>query len=170
MQVRLSVTSQVDLAADAAALRSLPDGLATSLAQTAADYGTPAVLLAASSRRGTLSMGRNKLASRLDALPVVREGESHAEAEIVAVPRGAWHLVEYGAKAHTISNKRRYGRRTASHGMPTPNGVFSTVKHPGTAGEAVWEGAMADAEPVIHEAVQAAFDDAMTAAVPGAAS
>lgn len=168
MQVRLSVTSQIDLAADAAALRSLPDGLADSLAQTAADYGTPAVLLAATARRGTLSMGRNKLASRLDALPVVRPGDKHAEAEIVAVPRGAWHLVEYGADAHEISNKRRYGRRTASHGMPTPYGVFSKVNHPGTAGTAVWEGAMADAEPVIDDAVQAAFDDAVRAAIPGA--
>lgn len=159
MQVTLSVTTQGDLAAEAAALRSLAEGMLTSFAQTAADYGTPAVLLAAEDRRGTLSMSQNAQARRLDALPIVRDGETHAEAEIVAVPRGAWHLVEYGAQAHEIDNKRRYRRRTEKHGMPTPYGVFSRIDHPGTAPTGVWDQAMADAEPVIDEAVETAFDD-----------
>lgn len=159
MQVATTVTlSGGDLAADAASLRQLPEGLLTELAQVAVDYGTPAVLLAATTRRGTLSMSNNKQAARLDALPITRDGEEHAEAEIVAVPRGAWALVEYGAKAHTIDNKRGYGGRRAKKGMPTPYGVYSKVEHPGTTGQAVWEGAMADAEPVIDEQVRAAFD------------
>lgn len=168
MRVGLSVSSRGgDLGADLAALRSLAASLPSELAQVAADYGTPAVLLAARERRGTLSMSNNKKGNRLDALPIVRPGADHAEAEIVATPRGAWHLVEYGAKAHEIKPKRKYGKRRRAGGLPTPYGVFPKVNHPGTAGSPVWEGAMADAEPVIDDAVQAAFDDAVSGAVGG---
>lgn len=170
MHVSTSVTlSGGDLAADAAGLRALPEGLLTELAQVAADYGTPAVLLAARERRGTLSMSNNKKATMLDALPIVRPGEETAEAEIVAVPRGAWHLVEYGAKAHRIDPRRKYGARAASRALNVPPyGIYAAVDHPGTAPNPVWEGAMADAEPVIDEQVQAAWTARIDTAEGGA--
>lgn len=164
MRVTMSVAAKGDLGADLAALRSLAASLPSELAQVAADYGTPAVLLAARERRGTLSMSNNAQGQRLDALPIVRPGGDHAEAEIVATPRGVWHLVEYGAKPHEIRPKRKYGKKRpkAAGGLPTPYGVFPKVNHPGTSGRPIWDGAMADAEPVIDDAVQRAFDDAVT--------
>lgn len=164
MRVRVTVASVGgDPVADLTGMRELARTLPGRLAQVAADYGTPAVLTAARARRGTLSMSRNKLGSQLDALPIVRDGGEHAEAEIVATPRGAWHLVEYGARPHEIRPKKKRGKRTQQFGgLPTPYGVFAKINHPGTAGTAVWDGAMADAEPVIDQAVTDAFDDAVT--------
>lgn len=159
MRVGVNVQARRDLSAVPSELRSVADDIVTPLAQAAADYGTPAVLTAARARRGTLSMSRNKRGSQLDALPIVRGGASRAEAEIVAVPRGAWHLVEYGSPPHVITPKRKYGGRRRAGGLPTPYGVRAKVNHPGTAPRPTWEPAMADAEPIIDEAVQRTLDE-----------
>lgn len=153
-QIRLNVSAPGGLSADAEALRALHTTIASDLAKVADDDGDAAVRSAATAIRGTLSMSNNSQASTLDTLAIQRPGETHAETEIVAVPRGAWHLVEYGARAHTIKPRRRSGRRA----MPTTYGVFSRVHHPGTIGTGVWSQAMEQAEPVIDTAIQAAAD------------
>lgn len=104
-QVRLNVSSSGSVL-DAEAARALVTTLATKLAEVASDAGNTAVADAALAARGTLSMSNNKQASTLSTLPIARPGEMHAEAEIVAVPRGAWYLVEYGGKPHKIRGGR----------------------------------------------------------------
>jgi hypothetical protein len=156
-----------DIASDLERLVALTETLPTTLAQVAADYGEPAVKLAARELRGTLSMSNNRQASELDTLPVVRSGSPHAEAEIVAVPRGAWALVEYGAKPHKIKVRPRSGSKS----LRTPGvggGFYDAVDHPGTAGTQLWTRAMGVAEPIIDEAVQDAFERAVAPDTSGA--
>lgn len=167
MRTSLSLTvTGIDIAADIERVNGLTETLPGTLAQVAADYGEPAVKSAAREARGTLSMSNNRQASELDTLPIVRTGTPHAEAEIVAVPRGAWHLVEYGAKPHKIKTRARSGAKA----LRTPGvggGFYDVVNHPGTAGTGAWSKAMEAAEPVIDAAVQEAFDEAVTAASSG---
>lgn len=163
--MRTSLTLSVegfDIAADIERLTELTGTIANTLAQVASDYGEPAVKTAAREARGTLSMSRNRQASELGTLAIVRPGVEHAETEIVAVPRGAWHLVEYGAKPHKIDTKRGYAGRAKKKALTTSYGLFSNVDHPGTAGTGTWTTAMANAEPIIDLAVQDAFDEAVT--------
>lgn len=167
MRTTLNVSSQgFDIASDVERLTGLTETIADTLAQTAADYGEPAVKTAAREIRGTLSMSNNREARELDTLPIVRTGTAHAEAEIVAVPRGAWALVEYGAKPHQIKVKPRGGKEA----MRTPGfggGFYDVVDHPGTAGQQTWTRAMEAAEPVIDDAVIAAFAEAVDAPASG---
>lgn len=168
MRTTINLTvSGFDIGADLARFEGLTETIADTLAQVAADYGEPAVLLAAREARGTLSMSNNRQASELDALAIVRPGAAHAEAEIVAVPRGAWHLVEYGAKPHKIKVRPRTGAKS----LRTPGvggGFYDVVNHPGTAGTQAWTRAMEAAEPVIDRAVQEAFDQAVAPDTSGA--
>lgn len=154
-----------DIAGDIERIKTVSETICNTLAQVAADYGEPAVKLAAREARGTLSMSNNRQAGELDTLPIVRPGPTHAEAEIVAVPRGAWALVEYGAKPHRIAVRPR----TGSKSLRTPGvggGFYDVVQHPGTAGQQTWTKAMEAAEPVIDQAVIEAAEQAI---VPGEA-
>lgn len=162
-----------DILADIGRVAHLIETLPDTLAQAASDYGEPAVKLAAREARGTLSMSHNKGMrgyGQLDVLAIVRNGAPHAETEIVAVPRGPWHLVEYGARAHEIKVRPRSGFQA----MGTPgvgSGAYDRVHHPGTAGTGAWTQAMAAAEPVIDEAVQRVFDETVVnpSGAPGGA-
>lgn len=162
-----------DILADIGRVAHLIETLPNTLAQAASDFGEPAVKLAAREARGTLSMSHNKGMrgySQLDVLAIVRPGTPHAETEIVAVPRGAWHLVEYGARAHEIKVRPRSGfQAMGTQGFR--RGAYDKVNHPGTAGTGVWTTAMANAEPVIDEAVQRVFDETVVnpQAAPGGA-
>lgn len=168
MRTTINLSSEgFDIASDIERISGLTETLPTTLAQVAADYGEPAVKTAAREARGTLSMSNNRGASELDTLPIVRPGTPHAEAEIVAVPRGAWHLVEYGAKPHAIKVRPRSGAkamRVAGRGT----GFYDAVQHPGTAGQQTWTRAMEAAEPLIDAAVQDAFDQAVSPDTSGA--
>lgn len=176
MLLTLSVTSTgIDPAADIARLVALQRTLPGDLAQVAVDVGVRAVLDGArAARGGSLTMSNNKAArGELDALPIVRGGGGgSAEAEIQAVPRGAWHLANYGARAHEIlpkkrrtrpkgapKPKRRKGKSTGNRqrALNTPYGVFAVVQHPGTAGDRSWERGMEAAESAVDRAVQTAF-------------
>lgn len=168
MRTSINLTVEgFDIASDIERLTELTETIGDTLAQVASDYGEPAVKLAAREARGTLSMSNNRQASELDTLTIVRPGTPHAETEIVAVPRGAWHLVEYGAKPHKIKVRPRSGAKA----MRTPGvggGFYDAVNHPGTAGQQTWTKAMEAAEPVIDGAVQEAFDAAVNADISGA--
>lgn len=167
--INLSVDG-FDIAADIARLQGLTETLPNTLAQVAADYGEPAVKLAAREARGTLSMSHNKGMrgyGELSTLAIVRPGTPHAEAEIVGVPRGAWSLVEYGARPHQIKIRPR----TKAKAMPTAGvggGFYDAVDHPGTAGTGIWTKAMEAAEPVIDDAVLAAWTQAVQPDASGA--
>lgn len=168
--MRTTINLTVDgfnIASDIQRLTDLSGTIAGTLAQVAADYGEPAVKLAAREARGTLSMSNNRQASELDTLAIVRPGPEHAEAEIVAVPRGVWALVEYGAKAHKIKVRARSGAKA----MRTPGvggGFYDVVNHPGTAGQHTWTKAMEAAEPVIDDAVTEAWAQAVQPDTGGA--
>lgn len=160
-------TDGFDIGSELARLVALSGTIASALAQVAADHGEPAMKLAARESRGTLSMSNNRQASELDTLAIVRPGAEHAEAEIVAVPRGAWHLVEYGAKPHKIKPRSR----SLSKALRTPGvggGFYDTVNHPGTAGIGTWSKAMDKAEPVILDAVTEAWGQAVVPDTSGA--
>lgn len=172
MRVTLSVASSGgDPTTEIARLVALSRTLPGELAQVAADVGERVILSEAAAIRGSLSMSNNKQGARLDALPIVRGGGLRAEAEIQAVPRGAWTLANDGAKAHVIRPKKRRavakgaprpkrgkkGKGNRQRALSTPYGVFAVVHHPGTSGDRSWDRAMAAAEPTIDRAVQTAF-------------
>ena len=176
MRVSLSVASSgANAVAEIARLTALQSTIATRLATVAADVGTEAILDRAAQIRGSLTMSNNAKGRTLDALPIVRGGTSHAEAEIQAVPKGAWHLVEYGAAPHVIRPKKRRakkagapaakrgGKRRKNRALEVPGrGVFAEVDHPGTKPTGTWDRAMVGAEDRIDQAVQDEFDAAVT--------
>lgn len=188
MRVSLSVRSNgSDPLDEIRRLTALRETLPRRLAEVAGRVGTPAVLDEARAIRGTLSMSNNAKGRVLDATPIVRRGVGRSEVEIQATPRGAWTLVNDGAKAHVIRPKKGPGgtvRRTrADAKLPkgkngrqakrgkrqpavrTPYGVFAQVNHPGTDGTKAWDRAMAAAEPAIIRAVEAEFEDAVLESV-----
>lgn len=175
MRVALSVRSNgSDPAAEIRRLNALGQTLPGKLAAAVEAVGSDIVLDQARSIRGTLSMSHNKRGNRLDALPILRRGSSHAEVEIQATPRGVWHLVEYGSKgAYRIGPKKGPGGRPRKArtgkgrrgAVRTDRGVFAQVMHPKQRGQRVWERAMAAAEPRIDKVVQEAFEDAVLESV-----
>ena len=174
MRVSLSVASSgANAVAEIARLTALQSTIATRLATVAADVGADAVLDRAAEIRGSLTMSNNAKGRTLDALPIVRGGTSHAEAEIQAVPKGAWHLVEYGAKPHVIMPKKRRakkagapaakrGKRRKNRALSIPGyGEFARVMHPPQKATGTWDRAMVGAEDRIDQAVQDEFDAAV---------
>lgn len=163
MEIGVTVSSDGGvLSADLAALSAVAAGLPGRLANVAAEAGTPALLLAARELRGSLTMSNNKRGTRLDVLPIVKDDGASAQAELVAVPRGVWHLSEYGGRGPYEIKPRA---RSKAKAVATPYGPRRRVTHPGARGRPVFAAAAARAEEVIDRHVQDAFDSEIAGAI-----
>lgn len=161
-------SSGVDVAGELRALSDVWPSLPGELSQAAADVGAPAVLDAVRVSRGSLTMSNNKrLRGELEILPIVKgAGELSAYAELQAVPRGVWHLVEHGSQLYSQERVGSGRGKNRKKGMPTPYGIKSRVGPRQVRGSGVLTQAMETAEPDVERAVEGRFDELIDGTLP----
>lgn len=106
-------------------------------------------------------MSNNKmLRGELEILPIVKdEGSSSASAELQAVPRGVWHLLEHGSRPYSQERLGSGKGKNRRKGLATAHGVKSRVGPRQQRGTGVLTSAMETAEPAVETAIESRFDD-----------